>query len=211
MKIGKYPVKHTYKVARIISDVLSLGLVVLIVSATFAFLESYKHFYSLIDINNEAALEALRQNNPDYEWQQWLSLIFPVLAVAVLAVYIVLVLKSHKLSRYDVNKRNAQKCYDAYAFGASLCKIPALLIVFDIMCIVQDKLLMSAYGFSWFSWLTLLSVLMIAIIVRYTMHRLAHITAKPAAVSSDAVKVKAVAVSSKPEDSDKKEDNKEEI
>lgn len=211
MKIGKYPVKHTYKVARIVSDVLSLGLVVLIVSATFAFLESYEHFYSLIDTSNEAALEALRQNDPDYEWRQWLSLIFPVLAVAVLVAYIVLVLKSHKLSRYDVNKRNAQRCYDAYAFGASLCKIPVLLIVFDIMCIVQDKLLMSAYGFSWFSWLTLLSLLMIAMIVRYTMHRLAHITAKPAAVSSNAVKVKAVAVSSKFEASDENKDNKEDI
>lgn len=212
MKIGKYPVKHTYRVPRIIADVLSLGLVVLIVSATLTFFGSYEEFYSMFDTSNQTAMETLLQNDPNYEWKQWLALIFPALALAVLAVYIVLVLKSHKLSRFDVNKRNAQRCYDAYAFGASLCKIPALMIVFDMMCIAQDKLLMSMYGLSWFSWLTLLCVLLIAIIVRYTMHRLAGITAKPAAAKSDAVQVKAVIAKKEDNGSaEKTEENKEEI
>ena len=212
MKIGKYPVKHTYRLPRIIADVLSLGFVVLIVSATFSFFQTYEDFYSMFDTNNSTAMETLLKNDPNYEWKQHLAWIFPALAIAVLIVYIVLVLKSHRLSRFSVNKRNAQRCYDAYAFGASLCKIPALMIVFDMMCIVQDKLLMSMYGLSWFSWLTLLCVVLIMIIVRYTMHRLAGITAKPKAAKSDAVQVKAV-IANKDDNNaaEKADDNKEEI
>ncbi len=202
MKIGKYPVKHTYRIPRMIADVLSLGLVVLIVSATINFFGSYADFYAMFDTNNPTAMEALLKNDPNYEWKQYLAWIFPALALVILVVYIVLVLKSHKLSSFDVNKRNAQKCYDAYAFGASLCKIPALMIVFDMMCIAQDKLLNSMFGLSWFSWLTLLCVMLILIIIRYTAHRLVSITAKPQTASSDTVQVKAVIA--------KKEDKAEE-
>lgn len=211
MKIGKYPVKHTYKVPRIIADVLSLGFVVLIVSATFSFFRSYEDFYSMFDTNNPVAMETLIKNDPNYEWKQHLAWIFPALAIAVMIAYIVLVLKNHKLSSFDVNKRNAQRCYDAYAFGASLCKIPALMIVFDMMCVAHDKLLNSMFGLSWFSWLTLLCVVLIMIIVRYTMHRLVSITAKPQAVKSDAVQVKAVIAKKDDNDSaEKSDDNKEE-
>lgn len=212
MKIGKYPVKHTYRVPRIIADVLSLGLVVLIVSATISFFGSYEEFYAMFDTSNQTAMETLLKNDPNYEWKQYLAWIFPALALVVLIVYIVLVLKSHKLARYDVNKRNAQKCYDAYAFGASLCKIPALMIVFDMMCVAQDKLLMSMYGLSWFSWLTLLCALLIAIIVRYTAHRLAYITAKPQAARSETVQVKSVIAKKEDNSSaEKTDENKEEI
>lgn len=196
MKIGKYPVKHTYKVSRIVADVISLGLVVLIVSSTISFFQRYDEFYSLIDTSNPEVLATLTANDPNYQWKQWLALIFPVLAVGILTAYIVLVLKSHKFSRYAVTKRNAQDCYDALAFCASLCKIPALVIVFDIMCIAQDKLL-PQYGFSWFSWSVILYALLIAILIRYTSHRIATITAKPEKTESNTIKVKAVAVSEK--------------
>lgn len=212
MKIGKYPVKHTYRIPRIIADVLSVGLVVLIVSATINFFSSYEEFYSRFDTSNPTALEALLKNDPNYKWKQNLAWIFPLASLAVLVTYIVLVLKSHRLSNYDINKRNAQKCYDAYAFGVSLCKIPALMIVFDMMCIAQDKLMMSMYGLSWFSWLSLLSVVLIMIIVRYTRHRLLNITAKPQEVKSDAIRLKAV-VANKDNNSsaEKSDENKEEI
>lgn len=210
MKIGKYPVKRTYRIPRMIADVLSLGLVVLIVSATFTFFKNYEDFYSMFDMNNPAAVETLLKNDPNYEWKQHLAWIFPVLALAVLVVYIVLVLKNHKLSSYDVNKRNAQNCYDAYAFGVSLCKIPALMIVFDMMCVAQDKLLNSMFGLSWFSWLTLLCVVLILIIIRYTSHRLVSITAKPQTAKSDAVQVKAV-VAKKEDKAEENENTEEEI
>ncbi len=199
MKIGKYPVKHSYRVARIVADVLSLGLVVLIVSSALNFMVDYVELYSRIDTTNETAMQTMLQNDPNYQWKHLLVLIFPALAVIVPVVYAVLVLKSHKLSRYDINKRNAQQCYDAYAFGVSLIKLPALMIVFDFMCTFSYKVILPVDGVSWFSWLTVLCALIIAIIVRYTMHRLEAITRKPAAVKSDAVKVKAVVSSKKPE------------
>ncbi len=209
MKIGKYPVKHTYRLPRFIADVLSLGLVVLIVSATFSFFESYEDFYSMFDTTNQTAMETLMKNDPNYEWKQHLAWIFPALALVVMIVYIVLVLKSHRLASYEINKRTAQQCYDAYAFGVSLCKIPVLMIVFDMMCIAQDKLLNSMYGLSWFSWLTLLCVVLILIIVRYTAHRLSHITAKPQQEKSDAVQVKAVVAKKEESGCDEKaEENK---
>lgn len=213
MKIGKYPVKYTYKVSRIVADVLSLGLAVLIVSAAISFLQDYQDFYDRIDLSNSTVAETLIKNDPNYEWKQYISLIFPMLALAVMAVYAVLVLKSHQLRSFDINKRNAQRCYDAYAFGASLVKLPALMIVFDYEVIVQDKLLSGYYGgLSWFSWLTVLCVLLILIAVRYTMHRLQRVTAKPQTTEeSSAIKVKAVAADhEKSGEADEIKPNKEE-
>ncbi len=194
MKIGKYPVKHTYSIPRLVADVLSLGIAVFIVSATIQFFRQYEGFLDSVALITDEARETMLANDPNYEWKQWLALIFPVLALAVFIVYIVLVLKSHKLARYNVTKRNAQQCCDAYTFCVSLAKLPVLIIVADLMAIAHDKLL-PRYGFGWFSWATLLYAVIIAIIIRYTMHRLSKITAeKPAPSSTDsgAVRIKAV-------------------
>ena len=213
MKIGKYPVKHTYSIARLIADVLSVGIAVLIVSATLSFFRRYDEVYSSMLLMSDTAKETLLANDPYYEWKQWLALIFPVLMLAVFITYIVLVLKSHKFSRYNVTKRTAQQCCDTYAFCVSLCKIPVLIIVADIMAIAHDKLL-PQYGFGWFSWPTLLYALILAIIIRYTVHKIEKITATtPAEGSSDTIKVKAV-VTEKKAAEDRTvpaDDNKEEI
>lgn len=41
MKIGKYPVKHSYKIPRIIADVFSVGLAVFICSVEIMFMTVY--------------------------------------------------------------------------------------------------------------------------------------------------------------------------
>ncbi len=198
MKIGKYPVKHSYKIARLVADVLSLGLAVMIVSATVMFFQQYQGFIDQFMLLTDEAVEALLEHNPNYEWKQWLALIFPVLALIVFVVYIVLVCKSHKLERYHVTKLTAQKCYDTYAFCVSLCKLPVLVIIIDIMCVAHDKLLpVQVYGYEWLSVDTILPIalygILLAIVIRWTMHRLAHITADVGKTESGAVKVKAVA------------------
>ena len=193
MKIGKYPVKHTYSIARLVADVISLALVVLMVSSVVSFFEAYDSFYSSMALMSDTALETLLANDPNYQWKQWLIMIFPALMLAVLAAYIVYSLKSHKLSRYNVTKKNAQQCSNACTFCASLVKIPVQVIIIDYMMITQDKLIWDKL--SWFSITSLLYLLIIAIIVRYTMHRLDRITAeKPAEDNRDTIKVKAVAV-----------------
>lgn len=198
MKIGKYPVKHSYNISRLVADVLSLGLAVMIVSATVMFFQQYQGFIDQFMLLTDEAMEALKANNPNYEWKQWLALIFPVLTLAVFVVYIVLVCKSHKLERFKATKLTAQKCYDTYAFCVSLCKLPVLVIIINIMCVAHDKLLpVQIYGYEWLSVDTILPIalygILMAIVIRWTMHRLAKITAKPEKTDSTAVKVKAVA------------------
>ncbi|MGN0687228.1 MAG: hypothetical protein ACI4KA_03880 [Oscillospiraceae bacterium] len=184
MKIGKYPVKHTYSIARIIADVLSLGIAALIVSATVNFFMRYDTFLGSIMTITDEAKEAMLSNDPYYLTKQWLALIFPALMLGVFIAYTVLVLKSHKFSRYNVTKKTAQQCSDVYKFCASLCKIPALIIIADIMAITHDKLL-PQYGFGWFSWTVLLYALIMAIFIRFTMHRLEKITSGGNADSRD--------------------------
>ncbi len=203
MKIGKYPVKRTYKIAQLICDILSLGFVVMIVSLTIGFIDEYQELLAALGAEHIANIAQTK--DATIEWRHWLSLICPLLAVAVIAVYIVLILKSHKFSRYSVTKLTAQKCYETYAFFVSICKLPLLIIIIDYTMIIHDKLrLAPLYDFGWFSATSLLYLLILAIIIRYGMHRISKITEKSAPTTSDSIKVRAVV---------KKEsdENKEEI
>ncbi len=192
MKIGKYPVKRTYKIAQLICDILSLGFVLMIVSLTVGFIDEYNELLNTLGAEHVANIAASADTT--IEWRQWLSLICPLLAVAILAVYIVLIFKSHKFSRYSVTKLTAQKCYETYAFFVSICKLPALIIVVDYTMIIHDKLrLAPLYDFGWFSATSILYLLILAIIIRYGMHRISKITERPAAAEPDTVKVRAVA------------------
>ena len=42
MKIGKYPVKHSYRIPRLITDVFSVGLAVFILSVEYMFMTVYE-------------------------------------------------------------------------------------------------------------------------------------------------------------------------
>ena len=192
MKAGKYPVKHSYKIARLISDVFSLGIAVVIVSVTVGFFKQYNALLDQMRIGQDNVESIVQNFDSSIVWRQWIALIFPALVLAIFAAYLILTLKSHKFSRWQVTKLTAQECYDTFAFCVSLCKIPALLAVFDVMYIVHNKLLF--VNVSWFSLQVLLDAVMIAIIVRFTMHRLDSITAKPEKKDNGTVKVKAVAV-----------------
>lgn len=192
MKVGKYPVKHSYKIARLISDVFSLGIAVVIVSVTVGFFRQYNALLDQMRIGNDNVESIVQNFDSSIVWRQWLALIFPALVLAIFAAYLILTLKSHKFSRWQVTKLTAQECYDTFAFCVSLCKIPALLAVFDVMYIVHNKLLFM--NVSWFSLQVLLDAVMIAIIIRFTMHRLDSITAKPEKKDNGTVKVRAVVV-----------------
>lgn len=191
MKIGKYPVKRTYKIAQLICDILSLGFVVMIVSLTAGFIDEHQEL--LKTLGTEHVANIAQTKDATIEWRHWLSLICPILAVAVIVVYIALILKSHKFGRYDVTKLNAQKCYETYAFFVSICKLPLLIIIVDYTMIIHDKLrLAPLYDFGWFSATSLLYLLIFVIIIRYGMHRISKITEKSSPSSSDSIKVKAV-------------------
>ena len=190
MKAGKYPVKRSYKIARLISDVFSLGIAVVIISVTLGFFRQYNVLLDQMRIGQDNVESIVQNFDSSIVWRQWIALIFPVLVLAIFVAYLILTLTSHKFSRWQVTKRTAQECYDTFAFCVSLCKIPALLAVFDVMYIVHNKLLFM--DVSWFSLQVILDAVMIAIIIRFTMHRLDSITARPEIKDSGTVKVRAV-------------------
>lgn len=172
MKIGKYPVKPSFRVARVVSDVLSLGMAVLIFSVTANFIKQYRMM--LQKIGAEGVSEIEDSYIAAFSWSYWLSLIFPALVVGVFAAYLILTLTSRKLSKFNITKRTAQDVYDWYAFCVSVCKIPVLMGIFDIMYIFHQRMLGDKISF--FSLQVLLDIIIVTIIIRFTMHRIRKIT-----------------------------------
>lgn len=172
MKIGKYPVKRSFKISRIVSDVLSLGIAVIIFSATANFITQYRIMLQKIGAEGVAEIESGYISA--FSWSYWLALIFPVLVIGVFAAYLILTLTSRKFAKYNVTKRNAQSVYDWYAFGASVCKIPIFMGIFDIMYIFHQRML--GVDISLFSMQILLGIVIVAIIIRFTVHRIRKIT-----------------------------------
>ena len=120
------------------------------------------------------------------------------LVLAVFAVYIFLVLKSHRFSSLNITKRNAQKVYDMYALCASLCKIPALMLISEMMMITQNKLLMSEE--SWFTIQLVLDLFIIVLLISFFRRMILRFTAPvESTADSGAIKVKAVVKSEEAE------------
>lgn len=186
MTIGKIPVKHTYKPARIISDVISLGEALVIVYMTISFFPRYKEA-----VNTAPNIaELLARYRYSLAYRQYFAWIFPALTAVIFAVYAILVLKSHGMDKFTITKRNAQSVYDWYAFAASLCKIPLLLGVFDMMCITQQHLMFN--NVSLFSMQLLLDAVITVIIIRLSVHRIRGLTktGKPEKTETGGVRAK---------------------
>ena len=195
MKIGKYPVKHSYKIPRIISDVFSVGLAIFICSVEIMFLTVYED--TLTRYIGEEQLQTLAQTDSSIGWKHWLTLIFPVLVLAVFAAYLILVLKSHRFKGLNITKRNAQKVYDMYAMCVSLCKIPALMLISEMMMITHNKMMMSEE--SWFTVQIVLDLLIIALLIAFFRRMLQRITEPEQTPEENTIKVKAVVKSDEPE------------
>lgn len=185
MKINKYPVKLSFRVSRVVSDVFSLGIAVLIFSATISFITMYRTMLQKIGAEGVAEIE--NEYMSTISWRHWLALIFPALTVGVFAVYLILTLTDRKLSKFGVTKRNAQSVYDWFAFCVSVCKIPILMGIFDIMYIFHQRML--GGNESLFSLQVVLDILLVAIIIRFTVHRIRKVTqvAENAPAASESV------------------------
>ena len=186
MKIGKYPVKHSYKLARIISDVISLAIAYLILNATLNFFTQYK--IAINKIGNENMM-IVYEYGYSLAYRQYFAWIFPGLVLVVFAVYLILVLKSHKFAKYNVTKQSAQAVYDWYAFAVSLCKLPLFLGIFDMMYIFHQRMMFNRV--SLFSIQLILDVFIILIIVRLSVHRIRALTHTEKTEKTDSGGVKA--------------------
>ncbi len=201
MKIGKYPVKHSYKIPRLIADVFSAGLAVFICSVEYMFLTVYEE--TLVRYIGEEQLRKLAQTDSSIGWRHWITLIFPALVLAVFAAYIVLVLKSHRFKSLNITKRNAQKVYDLYALCVSLCKIPALMFISEMMMITHNKMLMSKE--SWVTVQLVLDLVIIALLISFFRRMILRFTSPEEIPEDNTIKVKAVVRS----DDAEKENNAE--
>ena len=187
MKIGKYPVKHSYKIPRLITDVFSVGLAIFILSVEYMFMTLYEEN---LHTNIGENIDKLAQADPTIGWKHWITLIFPAAVLAVFAVYLVLVLTSHRMSRLNITKRNAQKVRDLYALCVSLCKIPALMFISEMMMITHNKMLMSDEG--WFSVQLMLDLVVIALLICVFRNLMIKATEPVQSAEENTVHVRAV-------------------
>lgn len=172
MKIGGFPVKRRFKPARVISDVLSLGITAVIFVLTVGFFPQYRAALSKAAEKNLYGI--LLKYGESLSYRHYFAWIFPALAIIVIAVYLILTLKSHEFRRYKITEDNAQAVYDWYAFAVSLCKIPALMAIFDIMYIFQRRMMFE--NVSPFSYQIILYIVAIVIIFRFSVHKIRKIT-----------------------------------
>ncbi len=194
MKIGKYPVKHSYKIPRLITDVFSVGLAIFILSVEYMFMTLYEEN---LHTNIGENIDKLAQADPTIGWKHWITLIFPAAVLAVFAVYLVLVLTSHRMSRLNITKRNAQKVRDLYALCVSLCKIPALMFISEMMMITHNKMLMSDEG--WFSVQLVLDLVVIALLICVFRNLMIKATEPVQSAEENTVHVRAVVKEETPE------------
>lgn len=172
MKIGKFPVKPRFKPARIISDAISLAAVAFIFVLTVNFFPQYTA--AVIAEGQRDLYGTLLKYGETLTYRHYFAWIFPALAVIVLAIYAILTLKSHEFRKYKVTKKNAQAVYDWYAFAVSLCKIPLLMAIFEVMYVYQRVMLFESVGA--FSYQIVLYLVVLAIIIRFSVHKIRKIT-----------------------------------
>lgn len=166
MKLAGYYVRLRHKPARIICDTLSLGVVLFTLVSTHLMMERFPELKTQFFRSDCVKL--------------WM---FPVLALVVFAVYFVFIFTNHRLAKFRITEKNAQDVFDWYVFSVSLCKLPALVAIADVMTIFQSRLL--GQDASWFSMGYIFYALILAIIIRLSLHRIRKLTEPEKTVSDD--------------------------
>ena len=167
-KIGGVEIKRTYRPTRIVCDVVTLTLLIVLIKITIDLMK-YSSFVEGVGI---------------------LPLLFPIVGFGMCAAYVLLTFRSLKFGKYKITKQNAQRVYDWWAFSLSLVKVPLLFAMSEgeYMYYVW----VSDIRNSSFSIWILLYLLLAVIIMRLSAHRIKALTAvKKSAKDNNAVKVRA--------------------
>lgn len=162
MKIGTIKVKRNYQIAQMVLDAVAVIIFIVIVQGVLS-------FGTYITEMNESILKY----NPDIEglveWQ-W-NIVWIVIAAIVTVVSLLMIYLPRKMpKKYIVNSDNAQKYSDILITAITCVRIPALLAVFEGMCIHQSVMIGVTDGI-----ITLqipLDILLALIIIRFSVHRL---------------------------------------
>lgn len=132
MKVDNIKVKRNYKIPQMIVDAFSLLMVILLFQLTF-------RFKSEIDSTN-ALLAASGVQIKYVEW--WPALIWPILAVILCAVSVVLTFMNRKVpKKYKITEATAQKYYDIIATAICCVRFISLFAVFEFMYIHQQLIM----------------------------------------------------------------------
>lgn len=168
MTIGNIPIKHTYRPAQIICDVLTLAGLVIIAKNAFDTLADTKGFLGYVSL---------------------VSLLFPAAALGMIAAYLILTCKSLKFGKYKITKKNAQSVYNWWAFSLALIKLPLFMVVFELE---YSFTVWAITGRTPISMMILLYALLAVILIRLTAHRLAALTEvkRAEADNSSAIRIK---------------------
>ena len=183
MTLGKIPIKHTYRPAQIICDVLTLAGLVIIAKKAFDTLAQTRGFLGYVSL---------------------FSLLFPAAGIGMCIAYLILTFKSLRFGKYNVTRQNAQNVYNWWAFSLALIKLPIIMVLFEME---YSFSVWSMTGRAPFGVMILLYVLLAVILIRLTAHRLAALTAVKREQKDDhaAIKIKARVVEKKKNDEDQGE------
>ena len=167
MKIGELKVKRNYQIAQMVLDAVAAIIMIVIVRSVLSFGEFIDEKNALIKDSNSDVTGLV-------VWQ-W-NLIWILIAAAVIAVSLVMIYKPRKMpKKYIVNRENAQKYSDIVITAITCVRIPALLAVFEGMCIHQS-VMMRQYNV--FTLQIPLDILLTVIIIRFSVHRIKAIQPK---------------------------------
>lgn len=169
MRIGTIKVKRNYQIAQMVLDAVAALIIIAIVQCILSFGDYITSQNQLIlSVNSEVTGLAV--------WQ-W-NLVWIAVAAAVAAVSLVMIYKPQKMpKKYIVNKDNAQKYSDIRITAVTCVRIPALLIVFELMAMHQS--IMTGNTRNIFTLQIPLAILLIIIIIRFSIHRVRAIQPKP--------------------------------
>lgn len=152
-------------------DAFSVMILIVIFQCLFTFRDALDQFnkQDILAYNPEVSQEHLRTWLPTIVWG--------ILAVVFVGVSIFFTFKNRKLpTKYKINAQNAQKYSDIIITAITCIRIPALLAIFDMLFIHQQRILNSQA--SLFSLQVILDAVLIAIIICFSRHRIRAIEPK---------------------------------
>lgn len=160
MRIGEIKVKRNYRISQMVLDTVALIIFIVIIQCTFS-------FGAFIDGQNKLIHSVNNEITSLVVWQ-W-NLIWIFVGVGVIAASMLMIYLPRKMpKKYIVNNENAQKYSDIVITAISCVRIPALLAVFECMCIHQS-VMVGQYNV--FTLQIPLDIIVILIIIRFSLHR----------------------------------------
>lgn len=169
-QIGGIEIKRTYRPSRIICDVISLVMIVMITKLGINMAYYTAKFLGVMGL--------------------LVPLAFPAAGIALCVAYVKLSFRGMKFGRLKIPKQNAQKIYNWWTFSMALIKIPLLMAMFEGIYIFREW---AALGESKVSIIPLiLYVLIAAAVIWFSVRRTGKLceVKKEPKKSNPSVKVK---------------------